>query len=178
MNDPVAILQRYYDPQSALYRLLYEHSRAVTDRALEIGQRLDADQQFIEEAGMLHDIGIYQTHAPGIHCHGSEPYLRHGIIGRQLLEELGYPRHALVCERHVGTGLSAQQIESAGLPLPARDMRPRSLEEEIICYADKFYSKGSGALTLAEVRQRLGKHGEEGLAVFDAWTQRFEPGLE
>ncbi|MGE0490646.1 MAG: HD domain-containing protein [Vulcanimicrobiota bacterium] len=173
--DPLAILHKYYRPEDPAYAILVEHSRAVTDRALAIGQRMGADLRFIEEAGMLHDLGVFKTHAPGIGCHGPEHYMRHGILGRELLEQEGYPRHGLVCERHVGTGLTAEEIERQGLPLPLRDMRPVSLEEQIIAYADKFYSKGSGALEVEEVRRRLGRHGPQNLVTFDAWRARFEP---
>ena len=42
-------------------------------------------------------------------------------------------------------------------------MLPVTLEEKIICYADKFYSKKPGALcfekTLEEVRKEIGKYG-------------------
>ena len=90
---------------------------------------------------MLHDIGIAQCDAPSIYCKGTEPYIRHGVIGRQILEEAGLPRHALVCERHTGSGITAEEIRERYMPLPCRDMLPISIEEKAICYADKFYSK-------------------------------------
>ena len=53
----------------------------------------------------------------------------------------GYPRHALVCERHTGAGLSLEDIIAQNLPVPHRDMLPVSMEEQVVCFADKFYSK-------------------------------------
>lgn len=106
------------------------HSRQVADRCLAIvakHKELPVDVQFMEEAAMLHDIGIYRCDAPSIHCHGTEPYLRHGPIGGEILRAEGLPRHARVAERHTGTGLPGYE--------------PETLEEQIICYADKFYSK-------------------------------------
>ncbi len=173
--NPLQLLEKYYQPNSDRFRILVEHSRAVTDRALIIGERLSADRVFLEEAGMLHDIGVFAVKAPGIDCHGDQPYLCHGIIGRELLEKEGLWAHALVCERHVGTGLTAEQIEQNQLPLPARDMRPRLLEEEILSYADLFYSKKSGPLEPDQVRLKLARHGPEEVAVYDAWRARFEP---
>ena len=79
--------------------------------------------------------------APELHCDGTEPYLCHGILGRRLLEEEGLPLHALVCERHTGAGITPEEVREGGLPLPERDYLPVSLEEKIICVADKFYSK-------------------------------------
>ena len=141
------------------------HSRQVADRCLAIvakHKELPVDVQFMEEAAMLHDIGIYRCDAPGIHCHGTEPYLRHGPIGGEILRAEGLPRHARVAERHTGTGLPG--------------FEPETLEEQIICYADKFYSKSrlDRVLTVAETAQSLEKFGHEGVLKFLAWAERFE----
>ena len=77
---------------------------------------LNIDSDFVYEAAMLHDIGVYLTHAPSIYCTGEEPYIRHGIIGAELLRNEGYPKHALVCERHTGTGLTVDDIISQEKP--------------------------------------------------------------
>lgn len=141
------------------------HSRQVADRCLAIvakHKELPVDVQFMEEAAMLHDIGIYRCDAPSIHCHGTEPYLRHGPIGGEILRAEGFPRHARVAERHTGTGLPGYE--------------PETLEEQIICYADKFYSKSrlDRVLTVAETAQSLEKFGHEGVLKFLAWAERFE----
>ena len=115
----------------------------MTNKALSIARKLPElaiDIKFIEEAGMLHDIGIFMTKAPRIACEGSFPYICHGYLGRELLTNEGFPKHGLVCERHTGTGLSLESIVKRGLPIPHRDMQPESLEEKIICYDDKFFS--------------------------------------
>ena len=141
------------------------HSRQVADRCLAIvakHKELPVDVQFMEEAAMLHDIGIYRCDAPSIHCHGTEPYLRHGPIGGEILRAEGLPRHARVAERHTGTGLPGYE--------------PETLEEQIICYADKFYSKSrlDRVLTVAETAQSLEKFGHEGVLKLLAWAERFE----
>ena len=52
---------------------------------------------------MLHDIGIIFTDAPALDCHGTEPYMRHGIIGADLLRSDGVDEYlARVAERHTG----------------------------------------------------------------------------
>lgn len=81
------------------------------------------------------------TDADGIFCFGKYPYICHGYLGSELVAREGYPRHALVCERHTGAGLSLKAIMERDLPVPHREMIPISLEEQIICFADKFYSK-------------------------------------
>ena len=140
--DPVALIQKYYpDDNAPLQYILLRHSADVAEKAAQIAERhpeLHLDQRFVYEAAMLHDIGIFRTHAPEIFCLGTEPYIKHGILGRELLDGMGLPRHALVCERHTGAGISAFDIREQQLPLPPRDMLPISIEEKLVCYADKF----------------------------------------
>ena len=163
--DYQAIIDKYYPADDELRRVLLHHSRQVADRCLQIVRKhreLPVDTQFLEEAAMLHDIGIYQCDAPSIHCHGSEPYLRHGPIGGDLLRQEGYERHARVAERHTGTGLPGYE--------------PETLEEQIVCYADKFYSKSkpNRVLTVAQAAESLEKFGHDGVLKFLAWAERFE----
>ncbi len=180
MIDYYSILLRYYTPGDGDCDLLIRHSTQVAELAMQLCRRLIADKQsidvdFVYEAAMLHDIGIFKTNAPGIFCFGKEPYIRHGIIGREILEEMGLFRHAMVCERHTGSGLSMQEIICQNLPLPHRDMLPISLEEQVVCYADKFYSKSriAPAKAIEKVRKSLSKYGEGTIARFDDMTKRF-----
>ncbi len=173
------IINKYYPDNSNLRALLIDHSAAVARKALEIAERnpqFKTDNHFIEEASMLHDIGIFLTFSPKIGCFGEKPYVCHGYLGRELIEKEGLPKHALVCERHVGTGFSVEDIIRRGLPIPHRDMRPVSIEEEIICFADKFYSKSKGAgqeKKLKKVIKSLAKHGEENVERFEYWMKKF-----
>ena len=163
---PTEILEKYYSNSSTVYDILVTHSNLVMRKSLEIASavpELTPNLPFIKEASMLHDIGIYMTHAPKIDCHGNAHYICHGVLGRELLEAEGLPRHALVCERHVGCGLTIEEIKSQQLPLPKRDMRPISIEEKIICLADKFFSKNPRRLTqektLNEIMKNVSKKG-------------------
>ena len=93
-----------------------------------------------------------------------------------MLEAEGLPRHALVCERHTGAGLTVDDIIRQHLPLPLRDMTPQTLEERLICYADKFYSK-SGDIRrekpLDKVMKSMERHGPDTLARFMALHKEF-----
>ena len=182
MLDSLSIIQRYYTPGNDDYRVLVLHSRQVADLAVKLSQRLiedgvPIDIEFVEEAAMLHDIGMRYTDAPGIHCHGSEPYILHGILGRRMLDSLGLFRHGRVCERHTGAGISAAEIVSQHLPItPPRDLLPESMEEKVICYADKFFSKSrldEPAKTLERARASLAKFGEETMRRFDEMVSVF-----
>jgi len=176
--QPDEIIAFFYEPGSEAHSHLIRHGKAVAAKALRIAHRvahLRPDLTFIEEAALLHDIGMIQTHAPLLGCFGTLPYIAHGYMGREMLASLGYHRHALVCERHVGTGLTIAEIQEGGLPLPLRDMSPQSIEEQIICFADKFFSKNDHDTekTLAEVRQQIGSYGAQQLNRFDAWAVFF-----
>ena len=117
-----ALIARHYPTDSPLRRLLLLHSGQVCRRALDIARRhpeLGADLALVEAGAMLHDIGIYLTSAPSIHCHGTAPYLMHGPLGAQLLRAEGHEALARICERHTGTGLTAADIRRLELPLPA-----------------------------------------------------------
>lgn len=131
--DPLKIISKYYVPYSEAWNILLAHSEVVAEKAKRIALRLpeqNPDIDFIVQASWLHDIGMIKTDAPGIGCTGQEPYIRHGLLGREMLEAEGLHRLALVCERHTGTGLTKEMIERQNLPLPHRDMIPVSLEEK------------------------------------------------
>lgn len=176
--DYISIINKYYKPGTKLYHILLTHSRSVADKALSICKNhpeLNIDVQFVEEAAMLHDIGIFRTNAPGIECYGDKPYICHGTIGAELLRNEGFPHHALVAERHTGTGISHEEIIKQKLPIPLQDYLPISIEEQLICYADKFYSKThlDREKTLEQARKSLIKYGQEGLKRFDYWSTLF-----
>lgn len=176
--NPLNIIEKYYSPNSELYRILVHHSNSVTEKALDIAQKhpeLGIDTQFVSEAGMLHDIGIYMTDAPSIECFGNNPYITHGYLGHDLLVKEGYPRHALVCERHTGTGLTVDEIISQTLPLPLREMMPLSIEEQVICFADCFFSKTNlgKEKTVAKIISGLAKYGDRSPKQFVKWCDLF-----
>ena len=178
--DAIGLISKYYEPGSFAFNLLIGHGRAVAQKALEVAERvndLNPDKVFIEEAALLHDIGIFLTDAPAIGCHGDKPYICHGYLGRELLEREGLPVHALVCERHVVVGISIADIDRHGLPIPRRDMLPLTLEERIICFADKFFSKKVDALAkekpVEEVKKGIAKYGADKLEMFDDMLRAF-----
>lgn len=144
MLDIYSIIARFYLPGTPQWNILVEHSKAVTDLAVDIVLKhpeLNADIDFVREGAMLHDIGITNTFAPGIYCFGEADYICHGTQGAEMLRRIGLERYALVCERHTGAGITADEVVAMKLPIPVADYTPQSIEEQVICYADKFFSK-------------------------------------
>jgi Predicted HD superfamily hydrolase len=175
---PIDIIKKYYQEGSDLYRILLEHSDSVANKALAIAKEhpeLHLDMSFVYEASMLHDIGVFLTDAPDIYCFGKYPYVCHGYLGSDLLRKEGYLRHALVSERHTGAGIRKDEICMQNLPLPYRDMLPVSMEEQLICFADKFYSKTKlhKEKPVEKIRRNLSKYGEDSVKRFDGWCKLF-----
>lgn len=176
--DALSLLKSHLGSNTELFEMVYLHSRHVMQKALNLADKhpeCSLDKGFIEEAALLHDIGVYRTNAPDIHCLGEAPYICHGYLGREILEREGLHFHGLVCERHTGTGLYLTEILAKNLPLPHRDLAPVSLEEQIICFADKFFSKSqlNTEFTVEDVRHKLAKYGPEGVVRFDQWCEKF-----
>ena len=176
--NALAIINKYYSEENELKHILLTHSRSVADKALQIAVKhpeLHLDTGFLEEAALLHDIGIFMTDASGIQCFGTHPYICHGYLGSELLMKEGYPRHALVCERHTGAGMSLQSIIEQDLPIPHRDMVPVSMEEQVICFADKFFSKThlDREKSVEKALKSISRYGEDGVIRFKHWCEWF-----
>ena len=177
-----SVIDQFYKEDDALRHILLVHSRQVAGKALQIALRhpeLQLDTDFLEAAAMLHDIGIIRCDAPGIQCFGTEPYICHGRIGAEMLRNLlGQEAESIarVCERHTGAGLTEKDIVSQDLPLPHQDFLPETIAEQVICYADKFYSKShlEREKTVEQAARSLAKFGSEGVERFRKWAQMFE----
>ena len=174
----LSIINKYYTPGTQLYEILIRHSEAVRDKALAIAAahpEMNIDTQFIAEAAMIHDIGIVRCDAAGICCFGTHQYMEHGILGAEMMRAEGLERHALVCEHHTGAGLTAADIIANQWPLPHRDMLPTTIEERLICYADKFYSKTrlDSEDSITRIRAKIARWGNDSLQRFDALHREF-----
>ena len=65
--NAVALLEKYFVRNRISFEIVLEHSRMVADKALLVARRqrnTEQELQFIEEAALLHDIGVSRTHAP------------------------------------------------------------------------------------------------------------------
>ncbi|MCL2172458.1 MAG: HDIG domain-containing protein [Nitrososphaerota archaeon] len=109
------------------------HCQAVALLALELAEKIEAKKYFIDvsliEAGaLLHDLGRAKTHS-----------VNHAIEGMQLAQAEGLP-DAIVCiiKRHIGAGITTEEAQLFNWPKD--NYIPQTLEEKIVCYADKCIS--------------------------------------
>jgi len=116
------------------------HSEKVADKALEIADKItkaNVDMELIEIGALLHDIGRSKTHG-----------FKHALIGGKILRERSYSEKlAKICERHILGGLDKEDAIKFGLP--EKDYLPVTLEEKIICLADKHMA-GTREVTIQE----------------------------
>ncbi len=106
------------------------HCLAVANFALQIGAKLQAqglqvDLKLVETGSLLHDIGRSQTHA-----------VDHSLVGSQIAQKIGLPQSLVnVIKRHVGAGITSEEAKWLGWPKD--NYVPQTLEEKVVCYADK-----------------------------------------
>ena len=174
------LICKYYPEDKRVHKIYLNHCIRVTELALllaELNPKLDISRKIVIRGGMLHDIGIMETNAPDIGCFGDLPYVAHTYKGREILEKEGFEKIAKICERHIGVGLSLEDIIKGNLPLPHRDMLPITLEEKLICYADKFYSKSNRHLFTAKpmdkVKAKIKRYGDDKYERFKSYKKLF-----
>lgn len=107
-----------------------DHCLAVRNIAIEVAHKLEnrgikIDLQLIETGALLHDIGRSKTHG-----------VDHSLVGAQIARRIGLPQSIInIIKRHVGAGIIDE--EAALLGWPKDNYVPQTLEEKVVCYADK-----------------------------------------
>ncbi|GAA3384735.1 HD domain-containing protein [Cryptosporangium minutisporangium] len=171
----ILALHRQHAPTPEAFELVYTHCRIVCAIAEQLLRRrahsLDAD--LVRAGCLLHDVGVYRL--------GQDHYLRHGVLGDQLLREAGWPdRLARFCSHHTGVGLSRDDVTTQRLPLPVADYLAETAEEELVMYADKFHSKTTPPVFVSAdtYAARVRRFGADKVARFAALRETFgEPDL-
>ncbi len=179
-TDYLKIIHKYIAPDSKTYPFFMIHSMAVTKKALEIGRNLKLNEnslRFIEEASMLHDIGIIRVDDPDMDCKGDKPYLCHMLEGEKILKKEGLPKHARVARSHTGVGVFQEDITENNLPLPVDNYCAETIEEKVISYADLFFSKVEEILwyekDLDQIRKEIGRFGDRHANILEKWIKEF-----
>ena len=162
MNQYFELLKKYSTTKEH-YRTILNHGLLVLGKSIDIIAEKelydDIDLDLIISGCLLHDIGAYKfmknSQKP------QKDYLKHGIIGGEILRKEGLEKEALIAERHIGSGLSKKYIIENNLPLPYKDFLPITLEQKLVCYADKFHSKSGKKDDLESIEKEMKKFGKE-----------------
>ncbi len=181
--DQVKALHERFAPHPAALDLVWTHCEIVARIAEQVVARLHepVDGRLVRAGALLHDVGVHRLYeADGRLDHRG--YVRHGLLGEELLRGLGLPEILCrFCSHHTGVGITHEDVVRQGLPLPARDYLAETLEEEVVMYADSFHSKTSPPvfLTAATYATTISRFGADKAARFEAMVGRFgEPHLD
>ena len=137
-----------------LPRNIIKHELAVMREARDIAHNITkspVNSKLVKIGALIHDIGRIQTHT-----------LAHGPFGGDIIRQAGLPEElARIAERHSMAGLSPK--EAKRFDLPNRNYIPQTLEEKIVCLADKYHI-GSQKVSIQERFDRwIAKYGETDL---------------
>jgi len=107
---------------------IIEHCKRVSEKADEIAEKIivgghNVNVALVRIGGVLHDIGRCKTND-----------VSHGVEGGKIVRAMGEEELARIVERHVGGGIKDGEVEG----FPKKDFLPVTLEEKIVCYADKL----------------------------------------
>jgi uncharacterized protein len=181
-EQEIRALHEKHAPTAAALNSVFTHCLIVCGIAeqLHARARADLDIDLIRAGSLLHDVGVYRLYDDdGQLDHAN--YVRHGLLGYELLREEGLPEE--ICRfasHHTGVGLTKDDVLRQRLPLPPADYLAETGEEALVMYADKFHSKTSPPtfLTADAYAGSVRRFGEDKVTAFKALRARFgEPDL-
>ena len=135
--------------QSGCRQNVIRHVEAVSDLAVDIAEAIRSrgypvNVRLVEIGALLHDIGRSKTHS-----------VHHAVAGAEIAESFGLPQQVVsIIKRHVGGGITAREAKKLGWP---RDVYvPQTIEEKIVCYADKLV-EGSNRISIEKTIDKLSR---------------------
>lgn len=173
----ILALHEKHAPTPEAFDLVYTHCLIVCGIAAQLHARSGADLDIglVRAGSLLHDTGVYR-----LYDEAGKPdyanYIRHGVLGHELLLEEGFPEE--ICRfasHHTGVGLTREDVLRQRLPLPPADYVAETGEETLVMYADKFHSKTTppALLTASAYAASVRRFGEDKVAAFESMRKRF-----
>lgn len=169
-------LHKKYAWSEALLQDVMSHCEAVADIAMwcvrSKGLRVDEDR--LIAACLLHDIGSYVFLSAKIEQRAMYP--QHALFGATILQEEGVDEQICQAVRtHVLLGLTREEIKANNLVMPDKDFEPQTKEGRLLCYADRFSSKGAGLIfnSYSYFLKQLKVSMPAQAVKFEAWAKEF-----
>jgi len=130
---------------------IVKHEQSVMRKARNMAHNITTvpvNMELVKIGALMHDIGRTKTHD-----------MDHGIVGGAILRDMGFSIElARIAEVHSMAGLTAAEAKQFGLP--AKDYLPETIEEKLVCLADKYFI-GTKEVTIDERFGRwITKYGE------------------
>ncbi len=174
----IRALHEKYAPTTEAFTLVHTHCEIVweiAEQLLSAPRLAHLDADLVRAGCLLHDIGVYRLYRDDGRL-DHENYIRHGLLGHEILEAEGFPENLRrFCSHHTGVGLTRQDIVSQGLPLPPADYVAVTEEERLVMYADKFHTKSrpSAYLSPDEYAAHIRRFGADKVTAFQALRAEF-----
>jgi uncharacterized protein len=176
-DQEIRALHEKHAPKPETLDLVYTHCLIVCGIAEQLEARSGAglDIGLVRAGSLLHDIGVYLLYnEAGELDHAN--YIRHGVLGHELLLEEGFPEE--ICRfasHHTGVGLTREDVRRQRLPLPPADYVAETGEETLVMYADKFHTKTTppALLTASAYAASVRRFGEDKVAAFESMRAMF-----
>ena len=176
-DEEIRALHEKYAPAPEALDLVYTHCLIVCGIAEQLHARSGAclDIDLVRAGSLLHDIGVYRLYDEAGELDYAN-YIRHGVLGHELLLEEGFPEK--ICRfasHHTGVGLTREDVLQQGLPLPPADYVAETVEEVLVMYSDKFHTKTTppGFLTASTYAASVRRFGEDKVAAFESMRAMF-----
>jgi uncharacterized protein len=158
-------LHQKYAVGRKILEIGWTHSLIVKEIAIQLADDLKkkygirVDKKLIETGAMVHDIGFYEYFNDYRRIKNN--YVEHGEKGwRILLKENFSKNEARFALTHVGVGY--------------KENVPITLEEEIVCYADCFHSKGHPRFNyFEEVLEEMKNRNPDFGVIFNRFKDKF-----
>ena len=149
-RQAVGLLKKCSKGDEKAFQLVLSHSKAVQKVALDLAKDIPGiDIGLVKAGSLLHDIGRFDF-PPG------KDSVKHGLRGGEILRKEGFPGLAGIAERHIGFGISKEEIIRQDLDLPKKDFIPETKEEKVVACADNMVF-GSRIGTIEEAVERYDK---------------------
>ncbi len=176
--EEIRALHAKHAPTAEAFASVHRHCELVWSIAEQLlaSPRLSRlDAELVRAGCLLHDIGVYRLYGEDGRL-DHKNYIRHGLLGQELLESEGLPAALCrFCSHHTGVGLTRQDVVSQNLPVPPADYLAETPEERLVMYADKFHSKShpDRFLTPDAYAAHVRRFGEEKVFAFQSLRDEF-----